>query len=110
MLRCVLELSVDGALQERGIMENYVKSLKGNKDVLSARIQWLRDNSGIDFDREVKKSLNGLIGGKDKCSILDSLNSWVHSRWSRPSGDDVRDRALELTPLIQLLLSKPNII
>ncbi len=107
MLRCVLELSVDGALHERGIFQDYMQSLKGNKDMLSVRIQWLRDSSGITFEREVKKSLNGLIGGKDKLSILDSLNSWVHSRWSRPSGDDVRDRALELTPLLQLLLSKP---
>lgn len=107
MLRCVLELAVDGALHERAMLDDYINSLKGNKDVLSARIQWLRDKSGISFEREVKKSLNGLIGGKDKLSILDSLNSWVHSRWSRPSAEDVRDRALELTPLIQLLLSKP---
>jgi len=107
MLRCVLELSVDGAMHERGVYADYMKTLKGNKDMLSARIQWLRDSSGITFEREVRKSLNGLIGGKDKLSILDSLNSWVHSRWSKPSGDDVRDRALELTPLIQFLLSKP---
>ena len=107
MLRCVLELAVDGAMQERQIFQAYVKSLKGGKDMLSVRIQWLRDSSGITFEREVKKCLNGLIGGAGKLSILDSLNSWVHSRWSRPSGDDVRDRALELTPLIQLLLSKP---
>lgn len=107
MLRCVLELSIDGALQERGILNDYLKSLKGGRDVLSSRIQWLRDSSGITFEREVKKSLSGLIGNKGNVSILDSLNSWVHSRWSRPSGDDVRDRALELTPLLQLLLSKP---
>lgn len=107
MLRCVLELSVDGAMHERGILQNYNGCLKGNRDVLSVRIQWLRDSSGIPFNREAKKSLNNLIGMKGNSSILDALNSWVHSRWSKPSSDDVRDRALELTPLIQLLLSKP---
>ncbi|GAA5482076.1 hypothetical protein [Haloferula sargassicola] len=105
-LRCVLELAVDGALEERGLMTVYTASLKGGRDLLSTRIQWLRDKSGITFDRDCSRALNALMDSNMKVAALDSLNAWVHSKWAPATGGDVQRRAMELTPLLQLLLSK----
>lgn len=107
MLRCVLELALDGALAQRDFKPAYTSWLKGGSDTLKMRVQWLYETKPIDMDRDVERLVRGLLNAKNAVATLESLNGWVHSNWCPASGDDVRIRATSLMPLLRLLLAKP---
>lgn len=107
MLRCVLELAADGALQKRGLMKEYRAWLREREDTLKNRIQWIKDEKRIPLDRDTKRVLGGLVDSSQARVSLESLNGWVHSNWCPTHGEIVQVKAAELTPLLQLLVSKP---
>jgi len=98
MLRVVLELAVDEGLKKRRKLSSYQASLRQNKDALSRRIQFIKEEK-IFSERELTRLLDQL-----KQVDLDTMNGWVHSSWCQTVGDDARKKAYELTPLINALL------
>ncbi len=106
MLRCVLELAVDGGMTERGWHKPYRAWLQSNGDTLKMRIQWMRDENKFSQERDIHRLLGNLLNKAHGKATLESLNGWVHSNWCPATGVDVQAKATELTPLIQRLLAK----
>ena len=95
MLRVFLDLATADYIESIDDLKKALnKKAKGDFKKLSSlayRIDFLKNDSGIIFSEEVKRSIDKFLNYKNITS-LDTLNFYVHSDFITPTKDDLKNQ------------------
>jgi hypothetical protein len=114
MLRILLELSLYHYLDAAGKLKAIVDKTKGKdkgrdwSPTLKQMLTPFLDDPDLQLDPLALKKLKTLATQRDHPLTVDSMDSFVHSKYSMPSERDIRGFWEILAPLFEVILSEPT--